>query len=413
MQEILNWLNSRIGLNFRSGLERVRVAAWLLGNPQEAYPIIHVTGTNGKGSTIAFMRELFQAQGKKVATFTSPHMVSIHDRICINAQPISDEDFVRLAKDIQIMEKKLVKTQAPLSYFEILTLLAWLYFREQKVDLCLLEVGIGGLLDTTNIVTGEIAVITSVGLDHQETLGTTVEEIAAQKAGIFKAGKKAVVGPLPKLALQVCEECAKKLGTELLVYGKDFSMINARDFVIEDFYLPDLDLGLSGAYQAENAAVALEAFLLFIHNLGETVDNSLIRQALSATRWAGRLESFGEQIILDGAHNLPAMKGLVDFIKQEKNRSITVLFGALKRKDYSQMLDYLQRELPDVNLFVTTFSYDGSLEKADVKKLTFVENYEKFVENYLENRKKEDLLFITGSLYFIAEVRKWLLNQSF
>ena len=152
MNEIEKWLNGRIGLNFRSGLERMQRAVDLLGNPEGAYPVIHVTGTNGKGSTIAFMRNLFADQGKKVASFTSPHMVSVHDRICINGLPISDTDFVRLGRQIQEMESELVKTHDQLSYFEILTLLAFLYFREEKVDLALIEVGIGGLLDTTNVL---------------------------------------------------------------------------------------------------------------------------------------------------------------------------------------------------------------------------------------------------------------------
>ena len=178
MFEVEEWLHSRIGLNFRSGLGRMQKAVDLLENPEQTYPIIHVTGTNGKGSTIAFMRELFVAYGKRVGTFTSPHIVSIHDRICINGNPISDADFIRLANEIKKMEKRLLETHDQVSFFELLTLIALLYFKEQDVDLVLLEVGIGGLLDTTNVVTGEIAVITSVGLDHQETLGNSLEEIA-------------------------------------------------------------------------------------------------------------------------------------------------------------------------------------------------------------------------------------------
>ena len=190
MNQIEEWMNSRIGLNFRSGLGRMQQAVKLLGDPREAVPMIHVTGTNGKGSTIAFMRQLFQQHGLKVGTFTSPHIVSMHDRICINGQPISDQDLIRLGQSIQAMESQLLETHDQLSYFEIITLLAFLYFHEQKVDLALIEVGIGGLLDTTNVITGEVAVITSVGLDHQETLGGSLEAIARQKAGIFKAGSR-------------------------------------------------------------------------------------------------------------------------------------------------------------------------------------------------------------------------------
>ena len=201
MFEVEEWLHSRIGLNFRSGLGRMQQAVDLLGNPEKSYPIIHVTGTNGKGSTIAFMRGvIYGGMAKKVATFTSPHIVSINDRICINGQPIADSDFIRLAEQVKEMEKTLLQTHDQLSFFELLTLIAFLYFREQEVDLVLLEVGIGGLLDTTNVVTGEIAVITSIGLDHQETLGDSIAAIAEQKAGIFKTGKKAVIAKFPSEA---------------------------------------------------------------------------------------------------------------------------------------------------------------------------------------------------------------------
>lgn len=132
MNQIEEWMNSRIGLNFRSGLGRMQQAVKLLGEPHEAVPMIHVTGTNGKGSTIAFMRQLFQQHGLKVGTFTSPHIVSMHDRICINGQPISDQDLIRLGQSIQAMESQLLETHDQLSYFEIITLLAFLYFHEQK-----------------------------------------------------------------------------------------------------------------------------------------------------------------------------------------------------------------------------------------------------------------------------------------
>ena len=284
MNQIEEWMNSRIGLNFRSGLGRMQQAVKLLGKPHEAVPMIHVTGTNGKGSTIAFMRQLFQQHGLKVGTFTSPHIVSMHDRICINGQPISDQDLIRLGQSIQAMESQLLETHDQLSYFEIITLLAFLYFYEQEVDLALIEVGIGGLLDTTNIITGEVAVVTSVGLDHQETLGGSLEAIARQKAGIFKAGKPAVIGPLAEEAERVCIEKAQATGCPLARYGEDFQLVKG---VFQDVYhrFDSLKIGLNGAYQEENAAVALEAFLLFMEQRGLAVDEDGVREALQATSW--------------------------------------------------------------------------------------------------------------------------------
>lgn len=201
MEKIENWLDSRIGLNFRTGLGRMEQAIRLLAHPEKAYPTIHVTGTNGKGSTVAFLQNLFDQHQKKVGTFTSPHMETVHDRICLNGQPISESDFSRLGDQVRKMEQNALMPQDQLSYFEILSLIAFLYFAEQEVDVALIEVGIGGLLDTTNVITGSVSVITSIGLDHQETLGTTLEEIAEQKAGIFKVGSPAVIGPLPEVPL--------------------------------------------------------------------------------------------------------------------------------------------------------------------------------------------------------------------
>ena len=412
MFEVEEWLHSRIGLNFRSGLGRMQRAVDLLGNPERTYPIIHVTGTNGKGSTIAFMRELFAVHGKKVGTFTSPHIISIHDRICINGQAIADADFIRLADQVKEMEKTLLETHDQLSFFELLTLIAFLYFREQEVDLVLLEVGIGGLLDTTNVVTGEIAVITSIGLDHQETLGDSLEEIAEQKAGIFKAGKKAVIAKLTPEAELVCQKRARELAVELYQAGGDFTL-NAGDFSSSLASFSQLEIGLEGTYQQENAALALETFLLFMASIGERVEEEFVRQALKKTHWAGRLERIRPQIYLDGAHNLPALTRLVEFIQEkiQQGYQVRILFGALKRKDYQGMLGYLSEQLPQVELKVTGFDYQGSLDEKDVAGYDLISSYGDFIREFEDKANGQDLLFVTGSLYFISEVRASLVGS--
>ena len=412
MFEVEEWLHSRIGLNFRSGLGRMQRAVDLLGNPEKTYRIIHVTGTNGKGSTIAFMRELFVAHGKKVGTFTSPHIISIHDRICINGLPIASEDYVRIANQVKEMEKTLLETHDQLSFFELLTLIALLYFKEQGVDLVMLEVGIGGLLDTTNVVTGEIAVITSIGLDHQETLGDSLEEIAEQKAGIFKAGKKAVIAKLAPEAKLVCQSKARELAVELYQAGGDFTL-NAGDFSSSLASFSQLEIGLEGAYQQENAALALETFLLFMASREEKIEEELVRQALKETHWAGRLERIRPQIYLDGAHNLPALTRLVEFIQEkiQQGYQVRILFGALKRKDYQGMLGYLSEQLPQVELKVTGFDYQGSLDEKDVAGYDLISFYGDFISEFEEKANDQDLLFVTGSLYFISEVRASLLGS--
>ena len=411
MFEVEKWLHSRIGLNFRSGLGRMQRAVDLLGNPEQTYPIIHVTGTNGKGSTIAFMRELFVSHGKKVGTFTSPHIVSIHDRICINGQPISDADFIRLANQVKEMEQRLLETHDQLSFFELLTVIALLYFKEQGVDLVLLEVGIGGLLDTTNVVTGEIAVITSIGLDHQETLGNSLEEIAEQKAGIFKLGRAAVIANLAPEAQLVCQKTAEVLDVTLYQADRDFSFKSGH-FSSSLADLTRLKLGLEGAYQEENAALALQAFLLFMTKRGEKVNEEAIRRALETTSWAGRLEAVTEHIYLDGAHNLPALERLVEFIQEKIQQGYQpqILFGALKRKDYSGMLTYLTAHLPDTALYVTSFDYQGSLEEQDLSGYHRVASYRDFIDDFEKSAGEKDLLFVTGSLYFISEVRAYLIK---
>ena len=411
MFEVEKWLHSRIGLNFRSGLGRMQRAVDLLGNPEQTYPFIHVTGTNGKGSTIAFMRELFVAHGKTVGTFTSPHIVSIHDRICINGAPVSDADFIRLADQVKTMEQELLETHDQLSFFELLTLIALLYFKEQGVDLVLLEVGIGGLLDTTNVVTGEIAVITSIGLDHQETLGDSLGAIAEQKAGIFKLGKSAVIANLAPEAQIVCQKISEDLGVTLYQADKDFSFKEGQ-FSSSLAELRQLKLGLEGVYQEENAALALQTFLLFMTQRGEKLNEEVIRLALKTTRWAGRLEAVTEHIYLDGAHNLPALERLVEFIQEKIQQGYQpqILFGALKRKDYSGMLTYLTKHLPDTALYVTSFDYQGSLEEQDFGDYTSIASYRDFIDGFEASAGEKDLLFVTGSLYFISEVRAYLVN---
>lgn len=411
MFEVEKCLHSRIGLNFRSGLGRMQRAVDLLGNPEQAYPIIHVTGTNGKGSTIAFMRELFISHGKKVGTYTSPHIVSIHDRICINGQPISDADFIRLANQVKEMEQRLLETHDQLSFFELLSVIALIYFKEQGVDLVLLEVGIGGLLDTTNVVTGEIAVITSIGLDHQETLGNSLEEIAEQKAGIFKQGRAAVIANLAPESQLVCQKIAEDLDVTLYQADRDFSFKSGH-FSSSLADLTRLKLGLEGAYQEENAALALQVFLLFMTARGEKVNEEAIRRALKTTSWAGRLEAVTEHIYLDGAHNLPALERLVEFIQEKIQQGYQpqILFGALKRKDYSGMLGYLTDHLPDTALYVTSFDYQGSLEEQDLSGYHRVASYRDFIDDFEKSAGEKDLLFVTGSLYFISEVRAYLIK---
>ena len=276
--------------------------------------------------------------------------------------------------------------------------------------MALIEVGIGGLLDATNVVIGDVAVVTSVGLDHQETLGDSIVAIAEQKAGIFKKKERAVIGPLAEEARRVCELRADELGVVLYEHGRDFSFSKGQ-FSNQDKMIVGLQLGLKGTYQEENAAVALQSFLLFMKQQNWQPQVKWIRKALQETHWAGRLEYFERGIYLDGAHNLPALSRLVEFIRQQGQKEIFLLFGALKRKNYQGMLSYLQQELPHVQLFVTTFEDDGAANEQDFTNGLYIASYQDFIEQFIKSANDNQLLFVTGSLYFIAEVRAFLLEK--
>lgn len=415
MQTVREWILDRMKYKRKYGLDRMRVLMSLLGNPQEDYPIIHVTGTNGKGSTIAMLSSLFVHHGKKVGAFVSPHLIDYTDRFLINGEAMSEEEFEIVGNLVQQAEAKLIDEYEPLSFFEIMTAMALVYFSRKKVEVALLEVGIGGLLDTTNIVHSTVSVITSIGMDHEEMLGNTIEEIAIQKTGIFKQNQAVVLGNLPTEALKVAEEVGKAYNCDLHTFEREFKIEPVEEGFIftnadTQIYIPYLNL--KGEYQLENAAVALECFLRFEKIFQLSVRESAIQESFQTVIWPGRMEVVQQspKVILDGAHNVHALKRFVETVKQygEDGSQQTILFSALKRKHYKEMVDYLRKELPEVRLVLTTFDYVGAIEKTDYpsSEIEFVENAQQFIENYINKTSDQEILWITGSLYFISFVRK-------
>ena len=415
MQTVREWILDRMKYKRKYGLDRMRVLMSLLGNPQEDYPIIHVTGTNGKGSTIAMLSSLFVHHGQKVGAFVSPHLIDYTDRFLINGNVMPEEDFEIVGNLVQQAEAILIDKYEPLSFFEIMTAMALVYFSRKKVEVALLEVGIGGLLDTTNIVHSTMSVITSIGMDHEEMLGNTLEEIAIQKTGIFKQNQAVVLGNLPTEALQVAELVGKAYNCDIHQFEREFNIepyemglvFNNSDHQI---YIPHLNL--KGKYQLENAAVALECFLRFEKKFQFPIELSAIQESFQTVTWPGRMEVVHQSptVILDGAHNIHALKRFVETVKQhgELEAQHTILFSALKRKHYIEMVDYLRKELPEARLVVTTFEYAGAIEKTDYpsSEIEFVENAQQFIENYINKTSDQEILWITGSLYFISFVRK-------
>ncbi|HEM4067133.1 TPA: bifunctional folylpolyglutamate synthase/dihydrofolate synthase [Streptococcus suis] len=399
-----NWLNTKQGQVFHYKMEKIEYALELLGNPQFAVPVIHVAGTNGKGSTIAFMRQLFQAHGLRVGSFVSPHMVSVHDRICIDSQPISDHDFQCYLQKVYDLEQEVAARYEPFRYFEVMVLIMFLYFQDQQPDLALVEVGIGGLLDTTNVVAPALSLITSIGMDHQDLLGSTLREIAEQKAGIIKESVPVVLGPLSPETTAICRHIAQDKQASVYQFGQEFTY-KAGQFSNADLELSELVLGLAGQHQEENAAVALQTFLLYMASSQQAISPQLIQQALAQTSWPGRLELVAQEpkIYLDGAHNVPAIERLVEFI-QVQEEPVTILFSALRRKDFQEMLGLLEEKLPHTALVLTSFAYDGALSEENRQGRDYVEDYQQFIEDWQSS--EQGILIVTGSLYFISEVRR-------
>ena len=419
MQTVREWILDRMKYKRKYGLERMRVVMSLLGNPQDDYPIIHVTGTNGKGSTIAMLSSLFVHHGQKVGAFVSPHLIDYTDRFLINGNVMPEEDFEIVGKLVQQAEATLIDEYEPLSFFEIMTAMALVYFSRKKVEIALLEVGIGGLLDTTNIIHSTMSVITSIGMDHEEMLGNTLEEIAIQKTGIFKQNQAVVLGNLPSEALKVAKVVGKAYNCDLHTFEREFKIKLYEDgfiFTNADTRIHISYLNLKGKYQLENAAVALECFLRFEKKFQLPIELSAIQESFQTVTWPGRMEVVHQSptVILDGAHNIHALKRFVETVKQhgELEAQQTILFSALKRKHYKEMVDYLRKELPKARLVVTTFEYAGAIEKTDYpsSEIEFVENAQQFIENYINKRSDQETLWITGSLYFISFIRKFFVK---
>ena len=414
------WLKKSESIPRKHGLYRMEAILEALGNPEHGLKSIHIAGTNGKGSTAAMMTAFAKAHGLRVGTFTSPHMDSIRERIQLDGVPLGEEPFWQAASVIRGVESHLLEEWGAFNYFEILTAMMFVVFQQEGVDLAIIEVGIGGLLDNTNVGHPLVSVITTIGLDHQDLLGSTLEEITAQKAGIIKAGQQVVVGPVTRECMDVIREIASEKGATVQAFGEDFSLV-------EDSYQDTVltislkQLALNGAFQKENATVAIRAFRSWMDATGRSVQPEFIDSALRVVSWPGRMEVLQETplVIIDGAHNLPAIERLVQNMTAHVGKKQTLLFSALTRKDSQQMLLRLQEALPDVNIILTSFhpSRGLSIARSDVeayldsRKISYEESFEDVIDRFASSTDDKSELWVTGSLYFIAEVRHWWKNR--
>lgn len=409
-------------------LKRMRRFLAELGNPERGQHYIHVTGTNGKGSTVAMLQSMLLDSGLTVGSFTSPFITRFNERIEYNAQQISDSDLVRLAQRLEPVVAKLdreLPTGGP-TEFEIDTALMFCYMAEKKPDVVLLEVGIGGLYDSTNVIIPDVSVITTVGWDHMKYLGNTLGAIASQKAGIIKQEIPVVIGKLPAEAQSVIAQEAAEKAAPLYELGRDFMAhkVNAHGLRAQiqydglNIHHGRFQLGLAGDYQVENAAIALTAAQLFLQKQGLPVDQGALRQGLASSQWPGRMEIVNSEplVLLDGAHNLPGMQALVKSIQDDfADRDVYILVAILADKQYDLMLGELA-SLGNVHLTVTHFAGPGPKRpSADLAQaadqlssrypIQVAASWQAGFQQVASQLSSEDVMIVTGSLYFISEVR--------
>ena len=426
IDEALDWIHSRLKFNIRPGLSRVSALLELLNHPENQLSMIHVAGTNGKGSTVAFVRSIFMKAGlKKVASYTSPFIETFGERMSINAQPMPDEKIIDYVNLLQPLVEQLYADEklTGITEFEIITAMGFKYFADEQVDLAVIEVGLGGLLDSTNVINPVVCGITTIGLDHIDILGKTLGEIAAQKAGIIKPGIPVVLGNIELEALRVIWEVAREKTARVYQFPYDYRTELEENehfnFFAGQETLLNLEKSLVGLHQVENAAMAIELALVYANKVGISLSEQAIRAGIREAVWPARMEKLGEKplILVDGAHNVHAMKRLLENLASEfPNRNITILFSAIITKDISQMIKMLQT-VNHSHLILTTFNYPKALNLSDFKDLEeegveLAPSFELALVRAQKNLAQDDILLITGSLYFSSQVRDYLLKKS-
>lgn len=348
--EVLEKLVARIPENkIRPRLEPTARAASLLGDPQRSYRVIHVTGTNGKTSTTRFIERILREHGLKTGRFTSPHLIKLNERIALDGEPVSDEQLVRIFSDIEpilefVDEELLAKGESRLTFFEALAVLGFAIFADAPVDVLVLEVGMGGTWDSTNVADGDVAVFTPIGLDHMERLGNTISEIADTKSGIIKSGALVVSSHQESEALDVIKRVASEKAESIKVFGQDFNFLNREPLLngqrvsitgLADSYGP-LEVPIVGQHQVENLAVAIAAVESFLGGGTKPINSEILRSAVADLSSPGRLQLIAGEpdILLDGAHNPAGAKVLASALKEDFGlRPLVGLIGLLGEKD--------------------------------------------------------------------------------
>lgn len=417
----------KYGIKF--GLDNIRTLTALFNNPQKEFLSIHVAGTNGKGSTSAMIASMLQASGLKVGLFTSPHLVSFTERIRINNEKIEEQDVVDLTDEIKKAVFK-IEDFSP-TFFEVVTMIGFLYFQRKSIDIAVIETGMGGRLDATNVIKPEVSVITNISYDHKEFLGNTLKEIAGEKAGIIKDGIPVVTSGQDESVMQVLRKKAVEKGSEIFEYGKDFSAVLKEEDIngcVFDYQgeakINNLWMPLIGRHQVFNAASALKAVEILSKRLPNMsgLNPEVMRVGLKTVKWHGRLEFVSDNppILIDGAHNPEASAVLSDSLKRlflKKYNRIILILGVMADKDIEGILTPLLPLASEIICTMPNYSRAESPQRLaeraasmGYKNIHTAPTVMKAIELAKSkiNDAKSNLILITGSLYTIGEAKEIL-----
>lgn len=406
-------------------LRRMFFLMKLLGDPHQKFPFVLVAGTKGKGSTACLLASILRRGGFETGLYTSPHLHDVRERIMISGRKISKRDFAGLLGRIQ---KKLSANSLPtklgrVTFFELLTTAAFVYFASRKIDIAVLEVGLGGRLDATNIVSPAVSVITPISYDHQDKLGGTLEKIALEKAHIVKENGFLVSAGQPPKVRAIFKAWAKRKKAKTSFLGEDFTIRNRAmtergsgfDFFSKDGALPDLFVSLPGRFQLENTACAIQAARILDSHFGFKLDRRAYRLGLRRAFWPGRLQIVSKDpwVILDGAHNGASFKALREsLLDLFPGRRMTLIFGILKDKDCRRILNELK--LFDFKRLIVTqaknpraFPADELFEKTkeQIPAAEFAPEIKTALQSAFGGRHPKDFFVITGSFFLVAEAQ--------
>nr|WP_283775624.1 folylpolyglutamate synthase/dihydrofolate synthase family protein [Lactobacillus johnsonii] len=376
-----------------------------LNNPQDSVKTIHVTGTNGKGSTSYYLSNLLQKADQKTGLFVSPYIYEFNERIQLNGKNISNNDLIKTANEIETAIEILKKDDPNFSLvtFEYEVALAFQFFAQENCDYAVIEVGIGGEHDKTNVIIPEVSVITTIGLDHEKIIGPTLKDIAEEKSGVIKSNKPVVLGNVPQNVLEILLNKAQSENSKSFLLGRDFQ-IKIMPNVIEYQDSKNLyNFALRPLVEAYDIGVAVQAIQLLQLDL----DRKKIEEAINKTRIPGRYDVIqtSPEIIVDGAHNLQAMENLLNLVRKKKKGQIYVLLGMMKDKD----LGPVTKLFKDEKVTLTRIDYPRAARLEDFpkeaqKEFEYKENFEEAYTSLKNKLQADDMLLVTGSFYLVGAV---------